>query len=104
MNTFSPSPLKPYFWKIDFRHLQLVWSFIPLLVWAGAINLTVIFWHRHWSLLAGCVLFYLGGLLTKRLCAINYALAMRARFAPLPGVAGVDFLAFEAEAPETAHK
>lgn len=104
MANFTPSPLKPYFWKIDFRHLQMVLSFVPMICWAAAGYTIFERAAGRWSFTVAGLCFLIAGAWIRRSFAMNYSLAMRARFAPLAGEPAVDYLLFEAETPETVQK
>jgi hypothetical protein len=96
--------LKPSFLNTDFRHHQLVLSFLPFLIWAAAATVAIAFWHHPLGATAALSLFSLGGFIAMKAPSFNYALASRSLRAPMHGTPGKDFLFFHAEAPETFHR
>lgn len=96
--------LKPSFLNTDFRHHQLVLSFVPFVIWIGAAVLAFFFWHHRWALPSAILLFCLGALVARKLPWAAYALASRSLASPLKGSPGTNFLLFHSESPETLHK
>src|SRR4051812_32667916 len=93
----KPSPCHP-----DFRYRNLLVDAIPLLTFAGALVVGAIWW-RTWGIPVALALGYPFLRLSRLAAGWRYRIAARSLGTP-PGRPGVDYLLFQGEPPETAHK
>ena len=93
----KPSPCHP-----DFRYRNCLVEAVPLLALAGVLVLGALWW-RTWGLPVAVAGGYGFLRLSGQSVAWRYRIAARSLGKP-PGRPGVDYLLFQAEPPETAHK
>jgi hypothetical protein len=95
-------PLKPLPRAKDFRYLNLALEVPPILAFAAGIAVGFLWW-RSWGIPVGMAIFYGGLRLTGHLTNWRYKIAARSLGTP-QGRAGIDYLLYQAEPPESAHK
>jgi hypothetical protein len=93
----KPSPCHP-----DFRYSNLLAEMLPLLALAAVLVIGAIWW-RTWGIPAMAAGIYGFLRIARHSTAWRYRIAARSLGTP-PGRPGLDYLLFEAETPETAHK